>query len=95
MPAEIRLGMQLRIPCTAQNGAFKDEYLITIETKDGMISGFIEADAVSSDAAGNKYVLGTVREINGEIVAIRLSGSFFTTAGLARFSQRDLQGYQS
>ena len=43
MSAEMRPGTKLKIPCTTQNGAFRDEYLITVETADGVISGFIEA----------------------------------------------------
>lgn len=81
MATEIREGMQIRIPCVTKNGAFKDEYLITIKIADDEISGFIDSDIVSEDEQGNKFVIGVVREVREAVAVIRLPGSFFETAG--------------
>ncbi len=93
MSAEMRPGTKLKIPCTTQNGAFRDEYLITVETADGVISGFIEAGFVTEDDAGKKYIVGTVQEVGQDTVVVRVPGSFFTTTGIAYFSQQMVESY--
>lgn len=89
--AQIQQGMQVRIPCSTRNGAFKDEYLVTIKTADKEIEGFINSDIVFDDEQGRKYVVGVVREVREDVVVIHLPGSFFTTAGLINLPIRMLE----
>ena len=90
MSNEITEGVKVRVFCSKSPGAFLNEYLISIDTKDGPISGFIDAEAVGETEAGASYILGIVREIDGERVVIGLPGSFFTTTGIAHFSREML-----
>ena len=91
MSSEITEGVKVRVFCTKGPGAFLNEYLISIDTADGIISGFIDADAVEETDAGANYVWGTVHKIDGEKVVIGLPGSFFTTTGIAHFSRQILE----
>lgn len=88
---EIREGVQVQVPCSISRGAFLNEYLITIETSDGLISGFIDADSVNKDNDDSAYICGVVHEVRGDTVVIGLPGSFFTTTGIAHFSRKVLE----
>ena len=88
---DIQSGGEARIPCTTTQGAFEDERLITIETIEGPIAGFIDADEVKVSENGETYVCGIVQQVRGEQIVIRLRGSFFTTTGIAYFSRQQLE----
>ena len=88
---EIREGVQVQVPCSISRGAFLNEYLITIDTSDGPISGFIDADFVNKSGDDSAYICGVVHEIRGDTVIISLPGSFFTTTGIAHFSRKVLE----
>ena len=88
---EIQLGGEARIPCTATQGAFEDERLITIETIKGPIAGFIDARELKVDENGGTYVCGVIQQVRGEELVIKLRGSFFTTTGIAYFSRQQLE----
>ena len=91
MSNEIAEGVEIRVFCSKSPGAFLNEYLIYIDTEDGPISGFIDANAVEETEAGANYIWGIVQEIEGESVIINLPGSFFTTTGIAHFSRQALE----
>ena len=82
---EIESGGEVRIPCTATQGAFEDERLITIDTIKGPIAGFIDADHVKVAENGDTYVCGVVHEVDKDRFVIKLRGSFFTTTELRIF----------
>ena len=88
---DMKSGGEVRIPCTTSQGAFEDERLITIETMEGPIAGFIDADEVKTADNGDTYVCGVVQGVEDERIVIRLRGSFFTTTGIAYFSRRQLE----
>lgn len=90
MPNTIDPGTQVRIPCSLGGGAFPDEYLVTIDTADGPLSGFVDSDVIK-DAGDRAYVLGTVCGAEGDRVVVSLPGSFFTTTGIAHFPRRILE----
>ena len=91
MSNEVTEGVRVRVSCSKSPGAFLNEYLISIDTQDGPISGFIDADAVEETESGSNYIWGIVRKIEGERVVIGLPGSFFTTTGIAHFSRQILE----
>jgi len=91
MSNEIAEGVKVRVSCSKSPGAFLNEYLISIDTSDGIISGFIDADAVGETEDGANYIWGIVHEIDGERIVIGLPGSFFTTTGIAHFSRQMLE----
>lgn len=90
MPNTIDPGKRVHIPCSLGDGAFPDEYLITIDTADGPLSGFVDSDDVIKDA-GAAYVRGTVRGVEGDRIVVSLPGSFFTTTGIAHIAHRILE----
>ena len=91
MSNEIAEGRRIRVFCSTSPGAFLNEYLISIDTQDGLISGFIDADVVEETEGGANYIWGIVQEIEEETVIVGLPGSFFTTTGIAHFSRRMLE----
>ena len=76
-------GDSVAVPVALQPGAFPGEYLVTIDTRSGAISGFVrDQDIAESD----KSIQAVVVEANSLSVSVRLSGSYFTTNGLAEFA---------
>jgi hypothetical protein len=79
--AAFKKGDLVAVPCDVRPGAFSGELLVTAETVTGPISGF----ANSRDIVNNKAILGRVLRASTANVLVKLSGSFFTTNGLAEF----------
>ena len=91
MAIAIARGAKIPVRCAVSQGAFLNEYLITIDTTEGSISGFIDSDEVFEDA-GDHYVDGVVQDIlEDDKVVVLLPGSFFTTTGIAHFSRDMLE----
>ena len=91
MSNDIVEGAKVRVLCSKSPGAFLNEYLISIDTQDGPISGFIDANEVEVTDRGDNYVWGIVHKVEKERIVIDLPGSFFTTTGIAHFSRRMLE----
>ena len=71
------------IRCEIQAGPFPTECLVTFQTVDGPVSGFVRRDDVRKLAGGEGYISATVKEVSAETVTVVVEGSFFTTNGLA------------
>lgn len=81
----ISVGDTLYVPVEVSGGAFLGECLISIDTLDGPVSGFInQAQIKGRDEA--KFVEAKVLDVREDRIAVRLHGSFFTTTGLAHIS---------
>lgn len=78
-------GEQILVPVSVGNGAFPTECLITFDTKDGPVSGFIKSERIQRRNGGT-FVTATVLDISADSITVRLPGSFFTTTGLAYIS---------
>jgi hypothetical protein len=78
----------IRIPVKVTGGAFAGEFLITFDTMDGPISGFISSDQVR-DFDDAQSIPAVVLDVESDRIAVRLHGSFFTTTGLAHISPTD------
>jgi hypothetical protein len=76
------VGQQVLIPCKVQPGPFSDEPLVTFESIEGPVTGFVSNDELKQ-AAGQSAVRGIVRSIEKDHVEVWIKGSFFTTNGLA------------
>lgn len=83
---EFRAGELVLIPCDIQRGAFPDEFLITLDSETGIISGFVRVDDVFDIKEETGYIKGMVREVTDTIITVWVRGSFFTTTGLADLS---------
>lgn len=79
-------GETLLIPVSASPGAFPDEYLISLDTLDGPISGFIRSDEVK-EIEGEKFIEGRVLDASQDGIRVVIHGSYFTTTGLAHISK--------
>ena len=82
------VGQTVRIPCDVQRGAFPTEMLVTLETAEGPISGFVRAENVVGIKGHDGFIHATVTDISSDTVTVILRGSFFTTTGLA-YLKRD------
>jgi hypothetical protein len=79
---QIRPGMKIKIPCKVRPGPFSDDRLITLNTVDGYISGFVkEKDLITKD--GKQFIGGVVQLIETHHLVVMVKGSFFTTNGIA------------
>jgi hypothetical protein len=74
-------GEQVAVRCEAQPGAFPGEFLVTLHTVEGNISGFVTSDDLMNDPT--PALKGIIRSVRDGILVVWLSGSFFNTNGLA------------
>jgi hypothetical protein len=83
---QIRPGMRIQIPCEVKPGPFSGERLITFDTLDGPISGFVKEDAIKSTKSA-WFIEGTVQSVEEDHLVVKVKGSFFTTNGIANVSK--------
>ena len=77
-----RRGDFIGIRCEVQPGPFDDESLITVETIEGPITGFVKRSELRTSQFGPE-VRARVEEIGDEKIKVLIFGSFFTTNGIA------------
>ncbi len=75
----LTVGQQIWIRCKVQPGPFSDEPLVTIDSTDGPVTGFVKSEELTADQSS---VRGVVRGIEKDHVEVWIKGSFFTTNGL-------------
>ena len=75
----LMVGQQVWIPCKVQPGPFSEEPLVTFDSIDGPVTGFVNLDELKEGG----FVRGLVRDIAKDHVEVWIRGSFFTTNGLA------------
>jgi len=86
----IKVGDLIGVLCEVQPGPFPNERVVTIETIDGPISGFVREENVRKSKRG-WIVRAEVRGIGkDDIVLVQIQGSFFTTNGVASVPKRQL-----
>ena len=79
-------GDRVQIKCDVKPGPFSGERLVTFDTLDGLISGFVrEADLTGS--GGGWLISGVVQSVETEHLVVKVRGSFFTTNGIANVSR--------
>jgi hypothetical protein len=78
----LSVGQEVWIPCKVQPGPFSDELLVTVESGEGTISGFVNAQELREGPRGGSQVRGIVRSVQERSVEVWIRGSFFTTNGL-------------
>lgn len=97
--AHIEEGQTVGIPSDVEPGPFPDEYLVTIETVEGPISGFVRDENLRKAGEKKGYVRAVVLKVSSDTVTVSVEGSFFTTTGIARLAQgwarSNLQAYHA
>ena len=86
--ATFQVGQYVNVSCVVHQGAFPDEYLVTLETQEGASSGFVQAQFVTLSSTGEPkgLIQGIIRVIEGDTITVQLPGQYFTTAmGLTMF----------
>jgi hypothetical protein len=86
MPAFSR-GQVVQILCEVRPGPFPGEHLVTFESADGPISGFVRDDDFRAAGEQRGYVLATVTDVSEHTLTAMVRGSFFSTNGLASFQR--------
>ena len=81
-----RPGDAIAVPCELAPGPFSDERLITVDTVDGPISGFVQTYDLK-ETGGQWFVRGSVVREHPDSVEVRIRGSFFNTNGVASISR--------
>jgi hypothetical protein len=81
----LTVGQQVWIRCKVRPGPFSEEPLVTIESIDGSISGFVRSEELKTSAEEDR-VRGVVRNIKTTFIEVWIKGSFFTTNGLTNVS---------
>jgi hypothetical protein len=80
--SDMNVGDEIIIQCDVRPGPFSEERMITFDTVDGTVSGFVrERDLRKVDSQW--YVTAVILKIENNILHVRAKGSFFTTNGLA------------
>jgi hypothetical protein len=81
-----KVGEAILVPVKAENGPFSEECLISFNSIDGPISGFIRSDQVAQ-RDGKAFIRALVLKVESRAITVRLHGSFFTTTGLAHIDR--------
>ncbi len=85
--SEMKVGDVIGIQCDVRPGPFSDERMITFDTVDGPISGFVrETDLKQKNSQW--YIRAIIQDIQDDVLHVRVKGSFFTTNGLASVPRR-------
>ena len=80
---EVEVGQEIGVRCDIAPGPFSDEFLVTIETISGLVSGFVPEHNVIRRSSEENYVRAVVKNVQTDVISVWMGGSFFTTTGLA------------
>jgi hypothetical protein len=75
-------GDLILVPVKVDSGPFSVECLISFNSLDGPISGFIRADQIVRRRE-RTFIRARVLKLTKDSITVQLHGSFFTTTGLA------------
>ena len=81
----LQVGQQIRIPYSVQPGPFSEERLVSFQSLDGPVSGFVRNEELE-EKEGKPTIRGVIRAIEKDYLEVWVRGSFFTTNGLANVS---------
>ncbi len=82
---DLKPGDRIAINSDVAPGAFPGEFLVTISTATGPLSGFVREDQILR-GGDQPALIATVRNVTGSTIGIWLQGSFFTSTGLANLA---------
>jgi hypothetical protein len=85
--AGMKVGDVIGVQCTVQPGPFSGEHLVSFDTVDSPISGFVR-EANLKQVDDQWYIRAVILGIRDDVLEVRVRGSFFTTNGLASVERR-------
>jgi hypothetical protein len=83
----IKVGDVIGVQCRVQPGPFSEERLVSFDTVDGPVSGFVR-EVNLKEVESQWFVRAVVQGVSDDILEVRVKGSFFTTNGLANVERR-------
>ena len=72
-------GQEVMIPCSVARSGPPGEVVVDMESAHGLVSGFVNAKAVTGDG-DRGLIRGWIVEVSGESVVVQVPGEFLTTA---------------
>jgi len=85
--ARFGIGESVQIPCDVRPGAMPTEYLVTFDTADGRLSGFVRREQLMRVSGTSGFIPAKIIATKGDILTVQVNGSFFTTTGLVNFKR--------
>ena len=82
-----KIGDEISVPCDIGRGAFPGEFLVTLESVSGPLSGFVKEEEIICREESNGLVRATIHGFSEDTLSIWIKGSFFQTTGLAHLPQ--------
>ena len=80
--AKLKAGDVIAVPCEVAPGPSSDEMLVSFETINGIVTGFIRTRELKRK--GEDWVVrATILKMKKDAIEVRVYGSFFNTNGLA------------
>ena len=73
------VGERVSVPCSLKPGPLRGEYLITVLSVDGPVSGFVKEPFILRYGT-NPFVMGTVVAVDIDTMTVDIPGSFFQSA---------------
>jgi hypothetical protein len=83
--ATMEVGKEIGVLCTVEPGPFSEERVVTVETVNGPISGFVHESEIKRKGQ-HWYCRAIVKSIEPDQIGVLIRGSFFSTNGLANVS---------
>jgi len=84
---KLKVGDDIAVPCETAPGPSSDEKLVSVETLNGRITGFVRLRDLRQNASGEWEIRATVLKLKKDAIEVRVYGSFFNTNGLADISR--------
>jgi hypothetical protein len=85
--AAMKVGDVIAILCDVRPGPFTGERMITFDTVDGPISGFVR-DSELKEIDSQWHVRAVIQDVKDDVLEVKVRGSFFTSNGLASVPRR-------
>jgi hypothetical protein len=85
---QLKPGVVIGIPCEVLKGPFSGENLISFDTLDGPVSGFVRDENLKTEGKMAYVRAEVLRLLDANTMEVRVAGSFFTTNGIATIPQK-------
>jgi hypothetical protein len=69
-------GQEVRMPCAVARGGPPGEAVVTVESAEGPISGFVKSDAITGEGEG-AFLRAWIVTVTDDLVVVKMPGSFF------------------